>query len=193
MWDVDGTLYRQGPLRAAIIAEFSRQYWKRPLEGLGQARILSAHRRALEYLRGGDPGGFTAEVHFDLTCQLSGHRARQVRDCLARWFEEIPLALLPGFVRPGLSCLLKSLLKQGVMLAIFSDYDPMSKTAALGLSGLFSLVCSAGDPGIGSLKPNPRGLCVVLERLGAKPSMPSTSGTASKSTQLPRSVPACRL
>ena len=170
VWDVDGTLYRQAPLRAAILREFTRRYWKRPLEGLVQARILAAHRRALEHLRTGDPGSFSAAAHFDLTCQFSGRRSHQVRDCLAEWFEEVPLTILPHCARPGLTGLLKALLLRRVPLAVFSDYEPRRKIAALGLSGYFALMCSASDSGIRTLKPNPRGLQAVLSRMGVDPS-----------------------
>jgi HAD superfamily hydrolase (TIGR01549 family) len=170
VWDVDGTLYRQAPLRTAVLCEFTRQYWKQPLEGIAQANILAAHRRALEYLRKGDPGSFTLEAHFDLTCQFSGRPPQQVRTCLTRWFDEVPLAILPQYVRPGLVALLKILFRSRIPLAIFSDYEPAHKIAALGLSGYFTFMCSAGDSGIGTLKPNPHGLQVVLNRLGADPS-----------------------
>jgi beta-phosphoglucomutase-like phosphatase (HAD superfamily) len=170
VWDVDGTLYRQAPLHTAIRREFTREYWKRPIEGVTQALILAAHRRALEYLRNGHPGSFTTEAHFDLTCQFSGRSPQQVRTCLARWFDEVPLAILPQCVRPGLVALLKILFRSRIPLAIFSDYEPAPKIAALGLSGYFAFMCSAGDSGIGTLKPNPHGLQVILNRLGADPS-----------------------
>src|SRR5437762_8509031 len=138
VWDVDGTLYRGAPLRSAILSELAREYWKHPLEGATQARILTAHRRALEQLRTADPGSFTPQAHFELSCRLCGCPPAQVRDCLTRWFDELPLTILPRIIRPGLVALLKELFNKRIPLAILSDYEPAPKIAAMGLSGYFA-------------------------------------------------------
>ena len=52
LFDVDGTLYRQGPVRRAMVARLAGAYWRRPGEGAAWHALLGAYRRAQEDLRG---------------------------------------------------------------------------------------------------------------------------------------------
>jgi HAD superfamily hydrolase (TIGR01509 family) len=166
IWDVDGTLYRQAPLRAAVLREFTLGHLWRPWTGASQAGILRAHRRALEQMRTGpEPGSYTSAAHLDLTCRLSKRGLADVQDCVRRWFDELPLRLLSACIRPGLAETLRALQKQGIRQAVFSDYPAQRKLEALGVADLFDVVCAAGDDDIRTLKPHPRGLEVALRRL----------------------------
>jgi HAD superfamily hydrolase (TIGR01509 family) len=169
IWDVDGTLYRQAPLRAAILREFVRKHWNHPWKGLAQARILRAHRRALELMRqpgSGQGSSYSAEAHVELTCRISACGRGAVEECLHRWFEEAPLRLLARCIRPGLADTLRDLRAKGIRQAVFSDYPAQRKLEALGVSSFFDVVCAAGDQEIRALKPHPRGLQIALAQLG---------------------------
>jgi putative hydrolase of the HAD superfamily len=58
----------------------------------------------------------------------------------------------------------------GLRLGVLSDYPPEAKLAALGVGDLFDAVLCAQAPEVGVFKPNPRGILVLLERLGVAPS-----------------------
>jgi putative hydrolase of the HAD superfamily len=169
IWDVDGTLYEQAPLRAAVLRTLAREYWRHPLEGWRVARTLVAYRDALERLRHAPAGEYSIEAQIGLACTLAGRCSAEVKSCLAKWFEEVPLRLLPGYIRPGLKAVLENLRSRQIRLAVFSDYDAAKKLEALNLSGLFALHCCSGDPLVAALKPDPRGLNLVLDRLGVAP------------------------
>jgi len=169
IWDVDGTLYEQAPLRAAVLRTLAREYWRHPLEGWRDARILVAYRNALEKLRLAPAGQYSIEAQIGLACTLSGRCSAEVKSCLAKWFEEVPLRLLPRYIRPGLKAVLENLRSKQIRLAVFSDYDAAKKLEVLNLSSLFALHCAAGDPLVAALKPDPRGLRLVLDRLGVAP------------------------
>jgi HAD superfamily hydrolase (TIGR01549 family) len=80
--------------------------------------------------------------------------------------EEEPLPLLARARYPYLLEFLSATRSRGLRLAALSDYDPDRKLRALGVSAFFDLVASAADPEIQAFKPDPRGLLVVLRRLG---------------------------
>lgn len=164
IFDVDGTLYDQRPLRRAILRRFAAAYWKKPFTGLRAARVLQAYRNTHEKLRG---HAYSAEVHLKLAAEKSGEPSSQVREIVGRWIEFEPLELLLPCVYPGAGMLLQKLAERGIRCGIFSDYPAADKLKAMKLSDFFSVVSCAEEAGF--LKPDPRGLLDVLKRLGAEP------------------------
>ena len=79
-----------------------------------------------------------------------------------------PLNVLAAYRREGLLELLKAARRNGVRLAVFSDYPSTDKLRALGCEELFDSVLSAQDPAVRAFKPSPRGLEESLRRLGVK-------------------------
>ena len=65
---------------------------------------------------------------------------------------------------PGVDRLFQALRASGRTIGILSDYPAREKIAAMGLAA--DIVVSATDPGIGRLKPDPRGLAYILEQTG---------------------------
>jgi HAD superfamily hydrolase (TIGR01509 family) len=166
VFDVDGTLYRQAPLRRAMALRLLRAHLFRPLRGLRTLRVIGAYRRAQEHLRDAPAGGDLATAQLQWAAERTGVDRSDVAACVARWMEEAPLDLLPRLVQPGLAALLGALRARGLRLGVLSDYPAGPKLHALGLDGLFDAVLCAQAPEIGVFKPHPRGLQVVLERLG---------------------------
>lgn len=166
VFDVDGTLYRQGPLRRAMARRLVRSHLLWPLRGLRTLRIIRAYRRAQEELREAPVAGDLAEAQLRLAGGRTGAGRDEVARCVERWMERAPLDLLPGLVQPGLAELLRALKARGTRLAVLSDYPALCKLQALGLEGFFDVVLCAQQPEIGVFKPHPRGLLVALERLG---------------------------
>src|SRR5437879_3907667 len=103
IFDVDGTLYRPGPLRRAMARRLLRTCALRPAGLLVTARILSAFRHAQEQLRLSSPVGNVEEEQLRLACRWTGVALRTARDCVNRWMETEPLALIGRFVYPGLA------------------------------------------------------------------------------------------
>src|SRR5262245_17269965 len=101
VFDIDGTLYRQGPLRRAMLFRLLAAHIVRPVGGWRTLTALRAYRHAQEQLRG-DASGNVAAAQVGLACE----RARLDRDTVAqtveRWMEREPLAILRRHVQPGL-------------------------------------------------------------------------------------------
>lgn len=167
VFDIDGTLYRQDRLRLAVLVELARRHVLHPIRGRRTALVLRAYRRAQEQLRaaGVDRGVASAQVR--LTCERTRVAPEEVVDCVRHWMEEVPLAFLPRCIQPGLLEFLQTMKARGIRTAALSDYPGRDKLEALGVAALFDAVLAAQDPEIDAFKPNPRGLAVALERLGA--------------------------
>ncbi len=165
VFDVDGTLYRQSPLRRAMLLRLLRMTAGHPVEGWQTFRTLQAYRRAQEHLRQGCEGDVAAaQVAFAST--HANTDAASVVTRVQRWMEQEPLSTLPRCAYEGLPEFLRACRDAGLRLAALSDYPADAKLQALGIAEHFELVLCAQAPEVNVFKPNPRGLQVVLEKMG---------------------------
>ena len=174
VFDLDGTLYRQDPLRKAMLLRLVRGHALRPLSGLRTMRVLNAYRKAQEHLRdsaaSSPPSANLAEAQIRLTCERTRAAPGFVEGCVARWMEQEPLDLVARNIQPGLLTFLQACKARGLGLGVLSDYPAHAKLNALGLDGFFDIVLAAQSPEVGVFKPHPRGLLVTAEQLRLSPS-----------------------
>ena len=83
------------------------------------------------------------------------------------WIETRPLPYLAACRYDGVAELFEGLRRHGKTIGVLSDYPAEAKLTALGLAA--DHVVTAGDPGVGILKPHPRGLQVLMDRAGVAP------------------------
>jgi HAD superfamily hydrolase (TIGR01549 family) len=155
LFDVDGTLYRQRPLRLRMAAELGGLALTHPLRAPAIWRTLSAYRRAQERLRSGE--GADAARQLELAASQAGVSIDEAAAIVDEWMIERPLKYLARCRAEGLVDLLEFLSARRVPMSILSDYPPQKKVDALGVSQYFSFVLCGGDPDIGAFKPSPRG------------------------------------
>jgi FMN phosphatase YigB (HAD superfamily) len=167
VFDIDGTLYRQGPLRRAMLGRLASVHAVQPVRGWQTLRVLRAYRHAQEELRSSAGTGDIADAQIALTCERTNVGRDAVVKCVARWMEQEPLPFLAKCLQPGVARFLESCRARGLRLAALSDYPAEAKLQALGLSGSFDLVLCAQSPEVNVFKPNPRGLLLALEALGS--------------------------
>jgi HAD superfamily hydrolase (TIGR01509 family) len=111
-----------------------------------------------------------AELQLQLAADRTGLDLSSIRAYVERWMEREPLPLLARAVQPCLVGFLELCKTRGLRLAVLSDYPAEAKLNALGLSHLFDVVVTAQTAEVGTFKPDPRGMRVVLDRLGVRPS-----------------------
>jgi phosphoglycolate phosphatase/putative hydrolase of the HAD superfamily len=192
LFDLDGTLYRQRPMRALMAAELGLLAISRPLRAPIVWRVLSEFRKAQSPC-GRRPATVRPSISSTSAARRTGMPIDQVEEIVAEWMIERPLKHLPRCRAEGL-----------VPAARFSQparrqargalgLPRRSKLKALGIGGRFSVVLCAADPEVGRFKPHPRGF-LVPPRLGGSSIRPkcSSSATGRMPTRGRRAPPACR-
>ena len=162
---MDGTLYRQRPLRLRMARDLLlHAARKRDRTAL---RVLGAYRRLRERLGDAETPDFEPALVAQ-TAAATKTPPELVRNLVAEWIDRRPLAYLAPCRYPGLDALFAALRRHGKTIAVLSDYPARDKLAALGLTA--DIVVSATDPGVARLKPHPHGLQLLLRQAGVAPS-----------------------
>jgi HAD superfamily hydrolase (TIGR01549 family) len=169
IFDLDGTLYEQSPVRRAMLYRILRANLTSPRQGMITLQALRSYRKAHEELRHLPPNsGEIARAQLILASKRAGLSPEILGSYVTRWMEEEPLSLLATWMRKGTLALLQGAKRSGLKLAVFSDYPADRKLAVMGIAGFFDVVVTAQDPEVQRLKPDPRGLEVTLQRLGVR-------------------------
>lgn len=160
VFDLDGTLYRQGPVRQrmalALMADLLRSRDARRLRAL---RDFRARREAMAGAR-----DFEDRLYSE-TARACAMPETALRALVADWIETRPLAHLRAARIAGAGALFARLRGAGVRVAVWSDYPVPRKLEALGLAADTTLDAA----GAGALKPDPAGLRLLLRQAGCGP------------------------
>jgi HAD superfamily hydrolase (TIGR01549 family) len=154
-FDVDGTLYRQRPLRLRMgrdmvihtIAKCDRN----------TISVVSTYRRIRERLAAEEVVEFE-RVLIAETAMATSMSPERVHAIVSEWIETRPLRYLRSCLFSGVPQLFAGLQRAGKKIGIFSDYPAMEKLAAMGLTAHH--VIAASD--VGLLKPHARGLQTLM-------------------------------
>jgi HAD superfamily hydrolase (TIGR01549 family) len=165
--DLDGTLYRATPVKAAMAGELllgGRTGWT-------ALPTLRRFRDAHETIRrtgatGDDP--YRAQVEH--TAREMNVDADTVHRAVVEWMHVRPGPWIRRFLRRALLEEIRSYRAQGGKTALVSDYPARRKLEAADLVDLFDTVVASGEPGGPKrLKPHPDGYLSAAERLGIAP------------------------
>lgn len=165
IFDVDGTLYEQAPLRRRMAAELLLHLLRRPWRA-GLLRRLQTFRRERERISERELEA-AGRLQYELAAARLGIAPERLRAEVEEWIERRPLRHLAACRVPGARRFFAFLRTRDVRIAVLSDYPAVAKLAALGLEG--DVVLSAVDPEVDRFKPHPAGLELALERLGTPP------------------------
>jgi HAD superfamily hydrolase (TIGR01549 family) len=179
LFDVDGTLYHQRPVRLCMAMELAALTAGRG--HLGRARAIAtmilAFRKVREELRCAPdgvlacaPDGVVLErAQFAEAARRIGCDACELEQVIDEWMFRRPLKYLRAARRRAVDSLLHSLTRQGVLVGALSDYPPAAKLEALGLAPHFSLAVCTTDSAINAFKPHPRGFLHACSIWGVAP------------------------
>jgi HAD superfamily hydrolase (TIGR01549 family) len=176
--DLDGTLYRQKPVRLAMALELV-------VCGPHRIRLVQAFRRAQEALRiENSPAPVFADApristrvdrspydeQLRRAAEAVGQPIETIRPLLQHWMEERPAKWLRMFRRQSLLTEIAAFRATGGKTALVSDYPAETKLAGMGVRNLFDLVVASGEPGgPATLKPSPEGFLLAAQRLQIAP------------------------
>jgi FMN phosphatase YigB (HAD superfamily) len=150
-FDVDGTLYRQRPLRLRMGCDMVlHAVAKRDLNAI---TVVSAYRRIRERLAAKEIPDFE-QVLIAETAKATSTSPECVHAIVSEWIETRPLRYLRSCLFSGVPQLFAGLQRAGKKIGVFSDYPATEKLAAMGLA--VHHVVAASD--VGLLKPHARGL-----------------------------------
>ncbi len=170
LFDVDGTLYRQRPVRLLMALELLSFPFRYPADAWARWKALRAFRKAQEGLRDRrQSGGALAGAQIREAVEASGLPVDKVEALVDEWMQRRPLKYLRMSRMPGVLPLLAMLDAAQVPLGVLSDYPAEAKLQALGLGGRFSVVMCATDQQINAFKPSPRGFLRACATLGLPP------------------------
>ena len=167
LFDLDGTLYHQAPLRILVMFLFAcEQVWK-PRQLKRNTRVILEYRKALEKIRNMDPFA-DKSGQVTLTAENTGETPEYVTSVVACWMETKPLPWLKFFRRKGAAGTLAALRQRGLKLGVFSDYPVEEKLRALGLAQYFPVRISSADPEVTGFKPETDGFQVAAGKMGLR-------------------------
>lgn len=165
VFDVDGTLYRQTPLRLRMALALGLNCLVRG--GWQALLILRTFRRVRESFAEREITEFDVRLYREVSDSLALDEAL-VREVVRIWIEERPLAALAACRYRGVSEMFDQIRNSGRKIGILSDYPIADKLRALGLNADYTV--SATDRDVGVLKPNPRGLEKIMDLANETPS-----------------------
>ncbi len=164
VFDVDGTLYNQRKLRLCMAGEMIADALA--TGGLTNLRVLRAYRSLRETIGEQEIDDFQDSL-MARTVERTGQPSERIEAIVAEWIQCRPLAYIESCRYNGLVELFAGLRRRKKAIGIFSDYPADEKLQRMKLSADYIL--SANDVGVGILKPNPRGLQMLMERAGVSP------------------------
>ena len=151
VFDVDGTLYRQRPLRLRMGRDIV--IYTAAKCDLNAIRVVSAYRRIRERLAAEEVVDFD-RVLIAETAKATSMSPERVHAIVSEWIETRPLRYLRSCVFSGVPQLFAGLQRAGKKIGIFSDYPATAKLAAMGLAADHVIAASE----VGLLKPHAKGL-----------------------------------
>jgi putative hydrolase of the HAD superfamily len=162
IFDVDGTLYSLKKLYDRMHWELFKYYSTHPskildlwiLHNFIQARERNAAVLVPDL----------EKAQYEWAAHSSRMPLARVQQVVQRWIFEVPLNYLYDCRYPEIIELFVGLADRDIPTAIFSDYPSQAKLTCLGLFP--QCIVSSTDRHVNRLKPHPKGLRAVAEKLG---------------------------
>jgi putative hydrolase of the HAD superfamily len=170
VFDVDGTLYFQWPVRLIVLALLIANHFHEPARLVRILKVIRKYRALQEHLRHAcRDGGAGPDHQSAMTAALTGETEDFVEWTVEEWIRKRPLSVLRYFVRPGVLDLLRKLCEQGYKVGAYSDYPCKEKLKRMNLPAYFSCVVSSFDRDVLAFKPHRKGFLVCSRKMGLEP------------------------
>jgi len=167
LFDVDGTLYYQIPLRIIMASFLILSNLQNPKELLRKIRVVSIYRKSQEALRKmKEPQPDLYRSQIKLTALKTGEPISYIESLVKEWFEKRPLPFIRLFRRKKMINIFQLFHQMGLKVGVYSDYPVGDKLKALGISQYVSTVVSGKDSELCGFKPETNGFALAAQRMG---------------------------
>ena len=171
LFDIDGTLYHQFPLRCIMGILLVSCNIFNPKSLLKKIKIILQYRKAQEVLRNlPDNEKLCFESQIAFASNKLNESPKLVKETVLEWMYSRPLKFIRYFRRRKAECVIKKLYNNNIRLGAYSDYPGVPKLKALSLLKYMSVVSCSTDKDIKSFKPEPKGFVITAQKMGLKPS-----------------------
>lgn len=169
IFDLDGTLYYQKPFRIKMLMTLIKYVILHPaaikdLFVIKRYRQVREHWDEYEKEYMFDKGLGLDEKQYAAVAAKTGTTPERVKNAVRFFMHEMPLNLLLPYRDEILKSLIDIVKEKKKTIVIYSDYPVEAKLACLGITA--DACYTSGDACIGCMKPDPKGLKVILDTLG---------------------------
>ncbi len=171
IFDLDGTLYYQKPFRIKMLMTLIKYVILHPaaikdLFVIKRYRQVREHWDEYEKEYMFDKGLGLDEKQYAAVAAKTGTTPGRVKNAVRFFMQEMPLQVLLPYRDEILKGFIDLLHEKKKTVVIYSDYPVEAKLACLGITA--DACYTSGDPCIGCMKPDPKGLGVILATLGCE-------------------------
>jgi FMN phosphatase YigB (HAD superfamily) len=166
IFDMDGTLYYQKPFRIRMMIFLLGHVLRHPY-AVKDMLIIKKYREVREHWEDKSSNNLDA-AQYEYVAKLKKTTIEHVEEVVKFYMHKAPLRLLPSFKDNELAKIIDKLHDKGVKVIVYSDYPAEDKLRTLNIKA-DRCYCSA-DARIGTMKPDPKGLNVILGDIGLKAS-----------------------
>lgn len=169
IFDLDGTLYYQKPFRIKMLCALIQYVLMHP-SAIADLFLLKTYREVRECWEqheteySFETGMSLDEKQYAYVAKKKRTKPERVRHAVEFFMLEMPLHVLPPFRDEILYHLIQKLKKENKTVVIYSDYPVEDKLKCLGIQA--DVCYTSGDSCINCMKPDPKGLRVILSTLG---------------------------
>ncbi|MDE7268388.1 MAG: HAD family hydrolase [Lachnospiraceae bacterium] len=169
LFDLDGTLYYQKPFRIKMLCTLMKHVLVHPLS-IADMFLIKTYRTVREHWEQCEAEcSFDSQISLDekqyaYVAKKKGTTPEQVKRAVELFMLEMPLRVLPLFRDEVIYALIQKLREEKKTIVIYSDYPVENKLACLGITA--NACYTSSDACINCMKPDPKGIRVILSTLG---------------------------
>lgn len=168
IFDLDGTLYYQKPFRIRMLFYLLGHIIQHP-SSIGDVFLIKRYREVREKWETYEQAlSFPADMSLEdrqylFVAEEKKVPAKRVEEAVRFYMQKASLTLLPAYKDAILAETIELLKKKDISIVVYSDYPVEDKLRALGIKA--DLCFTSADEQINCMKPDPKGLKVILETL----------------------------
>lgn len=161
IWDLDGTLYYQSPFRKKMLLVLLKGLILKPWKWQ-EFYIIWQYRKIREKWDAQDSGEDLTSRQYEKTGKLCRCSSEKVKSVIEYWMLNVPNVYLIDYLDTYAAEWIRKLQLLNKKVVVWSDYPVEDKLKVLRIKVTDS-ICST-DKIVGAMKPNPKGIQVLLER-----------------------------